>query len=140
MPSATPSDNTLPAPKTPAPAISGKVPRSASAEGKLVTGFPKKAIPLPAEAAVLTSSVSSSDRRVQVGLEARTTLTVNELLDHYRASFAARGWSVSTATDAAGDSSVTGGYGNDSVTVSARQAPTGATLYSAFGTFTVAKK
>lgn len=117
------------------PVFAGKPPKPAHARGKLAAGFPTSAVRLPAKAHVVSSSVAVQGKRVQLALEGRTNASVEQTVDSYAADITAKGWLAATSTAADGTVTVRGGYGNDSIVVSVRQAPTGHTVFSAFGVF-----
>jgi hypothetical protein len=111
--------------------FTGPVPTSASASGRLVTGFPS-VIPLAQASTVASSSVASSGTIVQATLVARTTVASAGVVDFYNQQFAKFGI-VPTAVPAA-DGSIAFSFSrdNDNVTLTVTPA-VGGSRYSVFG-------
>ncbi|HAM26115.1 MAG TPA: hypothetical protein DCP11_05235 [Microbacteriaceae bacterium] len=75
-------------PAVPLPVLfSGPMPRSASAVGKLVAGFPA-VIPVAQGSKIADSSVSSSGNFLQATLSAKTSLSPNSVIAFYQSEFA----------------------------------------------------
>lgn len=131
-PKATPA---LP-PSTPLPfPISGPLPASASASGRLVAGFPSDVLPQAPNSRIAASSVAAQASRLQVTLEASTDRAVTELLSFYRTALAKYGMYDAPAPAAAGSTAVTFSRDADSVTITATPAR-GGTSYVVYGAFT----
>lgn len=131
-PQATPA---LP-PSTPLPyPVSGPLPASASASGRLVAGFPAAVLPQAPDSRIASSSIATQAPRLQVALEAHTGQGVAELLAFYRTALAQYGMYDSPAPAAAGSTAVTFSRDGDSVTVTATPETTG-TSYVIYGAFT----
>lgn len=130
---------TLPKSVKKTPVLSGSVPKSGTAKGKLTSEFPTKALPVPSGAKIIDSSVSSQQRNIQVAVNYRSTMSVEAVLKYYEAQSGKRGWVATRGTAADGAQSITVGFGDDTMTATVRTAPTGSTIISAFGTYLVGK-
>lgn len=91
--------------------------RNGSATGRLVTGFPSSALPLPAGAQVKTSSMSSAEGRVRVDVVAQTELTDDGVLAFYARRLAPKGLIGATVPAVAGSRAQSFSDGRNSVTV-----------------------
>lgn len=78
-----------PEPETPR-ILAGAAPPISNALGKLAASFPETVPPAP-QSTIQSSSLTSESTQVQLTLTARTTLSSDELLEFYRAQFAAYG-------------------------------------------------
>ena len=114
-----------------------KSPKIGVAEGKLTKGFPKDAVPIPRSTTIVQSSVARQSELVLVGLEGRSSASVEEVLAFYREHFADRKWLTSETTPAEGVTQLQGAFGQDSTTITVRQLPTGVTSVLAAGVFKV---
>jgi hypothetical protein len=119
--------------------LSGTVPKEGTAKGKLTSGFPTKAMPIPEGAHIVDSSVSTQGRKIQVAVNYRTSLSVEAVLKYYESQAAKRGWVATRGTAADGAKSITLGFGDDTMVATVRTAPTGATTVAAFGSYVVGK-
>jgi hypothetical protein len=129
-----------PVPPAPAPRpslVSRNRPAEAFARGSVVAGFPS-AIPVAAKSRIVSSSVSSSDNRLQVTLEATTSISPAKVTEFYRAHFAALSL-YGTVTPSLGTSSaVVFALGDDSVTLTVEPDGDGS-RYSLFGALSAAR-
>ena len=126
---------TLP-PSEPVPdPVSRPFPTSASAEGKLVKGFPTLVIPPAPRSSVTNSAVASEGNRLQVTLSAESSLTVEEVLDFYRTELAQLGLLDSPAPALSGSSALLFARGSNTVTLSAETVK-GGSRYLILGSFT----
>jgi hypothetical protein len=128
---------TLPPSVERTPLMSGGLPESGTARGKLVTGFPRSVIPVPKGTRIQVSSLAVQGDTLQLGLDANTDRAPDELLEVYIGDFEDKGWLWTEAPAAEGSSAVRGGFGNDSVTVTVtgpvQDGGTGATHFTVFG-------
>jgi hypothetical protein len=108
--------STLP-PATALPTVfSGTAPKSGSATGKLVAGFPDQLV-LPSGADIRSSAISTSGSRSQVTVDAKVSGDPGSAMQTVAAGFAKIGL-VGTPTSAVGGSTAqTFRRGNDTVTV-----------------------
>lgn len=134
-----PSATTLPKSVERTPALTGKAPPAGTAKGKLVEGFPTKALPIPEGAHIVDSSVSTQNRNVQAAANFRTSLSQEKVLTFYEAQAAKKGWLATRGKSVDGAATVTVGYANDTVVATVRTAATGATTVAVFGSFKVGK-
>jgi len=111
------------------------VPKAAAATGKLAAGFPRGVVPVPDGADVESSSVAPQGRRVLVGLEARSGESPEAVLEGYATHCGERGWPVTRDRAPDGADRLLCALGPDSLTVTARQLPTGVTAVTASGAF-----
>ncbi|MGH3652902.1 hypothetical protein [Glutamicibacter sp.] len=114
-----------------------KAPKSSVAEGKLVKGFPKAAVPVPESTSIVQSSVQNQAKKVLVGVEGRSSDSVDEVLAFYAKHFEELNWLTTQSAPAEGTTQLSGSYGAESATVTVRQLPTGATSIVAAGIFEV---
>jgi len=132
----TPASNKLPKSKLRVPAVSS-MPKSGASRGKLVNGFPKKAVDLPPKASIVSSSLAVQAKRLLVRLDARTASSEKSVLSFYAADFAKKGWVTSTGSAADGSRTIRGALAQDSAIVTVRELPTGQTGFSVSGAFMV---
>ncbi|WP_158866169.1 hypothetical protein [Leifsonia sp. AG29] len=114
--------------------IAPPLPKSASAVGKLVTGYPAAVLPQAPGSAVQTSSVAAQGDRLQVTLTATSTQGVTDVLAFYRSALAKYGMYDTAAPALSGATSLLFSRGSDSVTLTASTGKSGTTytLYAAF--------
>lgn len=124
------------APRTPGkPLVSNPLPKSASARGELVAGFPVAIIPLVPGASVLFSSVATPGSKLQVGLEAIASIAPADVIAHYSAAFSRLGL-VAAPEPATGDApTATFTREGDSVTVTAASYGGSSCRFTVFGVF-----
>ncbi|RDV43399.1 hypothetical protein DOE76_18070 [Leifsonia sp. ku-ls] len=115
--------------------IAAPLPKTASASGKLVDGYPAKVIPQVPGSKVGTSSVASEDTHLQVTLDASTDQKVNDIVAFYRSKLAAYGMYDAAAPAVAGATSVQFARDGNSVTLTVTPGDKG-TSYVLFGAFT----
>lgn len=126
-----PASAALPLSK-PAPALySGPIPKSASASGKLVKGFPS-AISVATGSTITNSSISSSGSIMQVTLVARSTASPSKVAAYYVAAFAKLGIPKVSLPANAGSTAYSFARNNDTVTITITPA-TGGCRYTVFG-------
>lgn len=114
-----------------------KSPKTGVSEGKLTPDFPADAVPLPPSTSVVQSSVERQSELVLVGVEGRSSSSVEDVLDFYNEHFADREWLTIDTAPAEGTTQLQGALGEDSITVTIRQLPTGATSVIAAGVFKI---
>jgi hypothetical protein len=115
----TPTPYSLPGSKplaTPQPLIGTPLPPSASARGSIVKGFPA-VIPQAPKSTVTFSSIATEGTRMQVGLDATTTISVADVFSYYRTAFEPLGL-VAAATPAVdGSTALSFVRGDNGITV-----------------------
>lgn len=123
-------------PSTPIPyPVSAPLPKSASATGGIVDGFPTAVIPQLPGSKVATSSVASESPNLQVSLTGTTSGSVTDVLDFYRQALAKFGMYDAAAPALDGATAVTYSREGNAVTVTATPGKSG-TSYALYGTFT----
>ena len=116
-------------PSNPAPLVTTPLPRAATAEGRLLSGFPDALRPTRATR-VQSSSVSPSDDRLQVGLVATSAQSPAQVLLAYRTRLARRGM-TETATPPSVAGSQAAAFRRDGSVVTVTVTPRGSgTSYS----------
>jgi hypothetical protein len=129
-----------PVPPAPAPRpslVSRDRPTDAFARGSVVAGFPG-AIPVVKKSRIVSSSVSSSDNRLQVTLEATTSASPAVVTEFYRAHFAALSLYGTGTPSLGGASAMVFALGDDSVTLTVQPDGDGS-RYSLFGALSAAR-
>jgi hypothetical protein len=126
-----PAPVTLPPTAQKVAMFTGPVPKSESAIGKLVKGFPS-VIPVAQASTVASSSVASSGSIVQATLVARTTVASAGVVDFYSKQFAKFGIVPSSVPAADGSTAFSFTRDNDNVTITVTPAA-GGSRYSVFG-------
>ncbi len=96
--------------------VTGPV-RTGSATGRLATGFPSGALPLPAGAQVMTSSTSSDEGRLRVDVVAQTALSDDSVLAFYSRHLEPKGLIGATVPAVPGSRARSFSDGRSSVTV-----------------------
>lgn len=115
--------------------VAAPLPKSASASGKLVAGYPAKVIPQVPGSTVGKSSVASEDSHLQVTLDATSDQKVNDIVAFYRGKLAPYGMYDAAAPAVAGATSVQFARDGNSVTLTITPGDKG-TSYVLFGAFT----
>jgi hypothetical protein len=126
----------LPASKVLPYPVNAPLPKSASAVGRLATGYPSEALPAAPGSKVRTSSVTSEGTHLQVTLTARTSAAVTEVVAFYRTALARYGMYDTPAPALNGATAVSFTRDGNSVTVTATPG-SGGTSYVVFGAFAV---
>jgi hypothetical protein len=135
LPPVAPTSPALP-PSDPLPVpVSAPLPRTASATGGLVSGYPDAVLPLTPGAHVDSSSVASQGDRLQVTLTATTDAGVTDVLAFYRTALAKYGMYDTPAPAQGGATALRFSRDGSTVTITATPSDDGST-YVIFGTFT----
>ncbi|MFF2053428.1 hypothetical protein ACFVU2_17640 [Leifsonia sp. NPDC058194] len=131
-PQATPA---LP-PSTPIPyPVSAPLPKTASATGGIVEGFPTTVLPQLPGSKVKTTSVASDSPNLQVSLTGTTDGSVTDVVGFYRQALAKFGMYDAAAPALDGATAVTYSRDGNAVTLTATPNQSG-TSFALFGTFT----
>lgn len=120
------------------PLVTAPLPKSASAKGKLVTGFPSEIIPIPTGLKIATSSVATQGEHLQATVVGTSTGSEADVQSFYQAAFTKLGMTAAVSPAGAGDSATSYTRGSDSITVTTT-ATTSGTGLSIFGVFTAGK-
>ena len=115
------------------PLVTRPLPRTASAQGALVRGYPAAALPAARHSRIDTTSVSSDGSRMQVALVATTDRSAAAVLRFYRLHLTGLGFREKPTTAAGGSEAAAFRRGPDVATVTVTPTRTGAS-YSLFGT------
>jgi hypothetical protein len=123
----------LPMPSPPAALIRTPLPASASAQGKVVDGFPANVVTFPDRTVMVSSSVSSEDRTLQATAVGIVDLSPAQATGHFQQSLLALGFQAESV--ASGDGrSIRLARGTDTVTVSITTTGTGGTRFTLLAT------
>ncbi|MGO4192903.1 hypothetical protein AB4Y67_14665 [Arthrobacter sp. YAF17] len=129
--SATPTG--LPMPSPPAPLISAPLPAAASAQGKIVDGFPVDALRFPEGTVVVSTSVSPAEGTLQVAADAIAGLSQDSVAGHFQQVLGGAGFWSEPVPAAAGERALRFSRGADSVTLTASTTGTGGTRFMLLG-------
>lgn len=123
-------------PSTPLPyPVAAPLPKTASATGGLVDGFPTAVLPQLPGSKVATSSVAADSPNLQVSLTGTTSGSVTDVVDFYRQALAKFGMYDAAAPALGGATAVTYSRDGNAVTLTATPGKSG-TSYALYGTFT----
>lgn len=115
------------------PLVSTPLPKTASSRGRLVKGFPAKAVPVVPRSKVRSSSVSSSGRALQVALVGSAPARGEAVAAFYRLALAKYGF-VESELDAVGGSTAHGfSRSGDSLVLTLTPQGKKRTTYSLYG-------
>jgi hypothetical protein len=124
----------LPALSDRGPLVGQPLPRTASAAGSYVEGYPVAALPALPQGRISTSSVSSQAPRVQVALSAVTTRSRSAVLRFYRVRLSRLGFAERPVAAVGGAQAAGFRRGRDSVVVTVAGPGREGTPYSVVGT------
>ena len=133
LPPATAAPTGLPVPSQPAALVSMPLPATASAQGKIVDGFPADALPFPEGTVVVSTGVSAADAVLQVTADAISALSPDSLVGHFQQRLATLNFWSEPAPAAEGQRSVRFVRGADSVTLTTSTTGTGSTRFMLLG-------
>lgn len=133
LPPVTDRPTGLPTPSPPSALVSLPLPATASAQGKIVDGFPVAALPFPDGTVVVSSSVSAADTILQVTADAISQSSPDSLVGHFQQRLAAVGFWSEPAPAADGRRSVRFVRGADSLTLTTSTTGTGSTRFTLLG-------
>jgi hypothetical protein len=117
------------------PLISGPLPKSASADGKLVAGFPTSIISLPPGAEVASSAIATEGNRMQATVVASSAASENKVHSYFTGIFTDLGLTSTETQAAPGTKATTWSNGTDSIVV-ATKVDGDVTRFSVFALFT----
>ncbi|WP_346926093.1 hypothetical protein, partial [uncultured Arthrobacter sp.] len=129
--SATPTG--LPVPSPPAPLVSLPLPAAASAQGKIVDGFPADALRFPEGTVVVSTSVSPAEGTLQVAADAIAGLSQDSVAGHFQQVLGGLGFWSEPVPAAPGERALRFSRGADSVTLTASTTGTGGTRFMLLG-------
>ena len=115
--------------------VSAPLPKSSSAKGELVDGYPSKVLPQAPGSSVTASSVASQSGHLQVTLTATSKQQVTDLISFYRSALSKYGMYDSAAPALSGSTSVVFERDGNAVTLTVTPSD-GGTTYALYGAFT----
>ncbi len=133
LPPVTATPTGLPEPSAPAPLITGPLPKSATAKGSLVEGWPSSVVTMPAGTTVGSTSISTSGTVLQLTADGIVGTSQGDVLGAFRQSLVGQGfWSEDAP---APDGAVAARFvrGTDTVTVSVSVTGTGVSRFQLLG-------
>lgn len=123
----------LPVPSPPAALIRMPLPATASAQGKIVDGFPSDVLPFPDGTVVVSTGVSSADGALQVAADAIVASSQDSVVGHFQQILGPLKFWSEPVRAAEGQRAVRFSRGNDSVTLSTATTGTGSTRFMLLG-------
>ncbi len=120
-------------PSPPAPLISMPLPAAASAQGKIVDGFPADALRFPEGTVVVSTSVSPAEGSLQVAADAIAGLSQDSVAGHFQQVLGSLGFWSEPVPAAAGERALRFSRGADSITLTAATTGTGGTRFMLLG-------
>lgn len=133
-----PGPTGLPLAPPPGPSLSGPLPATGSANGTVVTGFPTTVVPILDGLTVVSSSVSASGDRLQVGLQASSAAAPADVQAAYVAALSAAGFTVADSPALPGSTATAFTRGPDGLVLTVTARTGGGTELSVAGTLTTA--
>lgn len=135
LPPVSASPTGLPLPSPPAALVSEPLPAAASAQGKLVEGFPSNVLSFPDSTVIVFTGISPSGGALQVTAEGIVELAREKVIGHFQQILQSEGFRSEEAPAAAGQQAVRLARSNDFVSVTFSTTGTGSTRFSLLGTF-----
>ncbi|WP_104175401.1 hypothetical protein [Arthrobacter sp. Y81] len=123
----------LPLPSQPAALVSMPLPATASAQGKIVEGFPADALPFPEGTVVVSTGVSAADAVLQVTADAISAAGQDSVVGHFQQRLSTLNFWSEPAPAAEGQRSVRFVRGSDSITLTTSTTGTGSTRFMLLG-------
>ena len=123
----------LPVPSTPAALVSMPLPPTASAQGKIVAGFPEESLRFPDGSVVVSTGVSAADTVLQVTADAISAASQDSVVGHFQQQLAKLNFWSEPAPATEGQRAVRFVRGADSVTLTTSATGTGSTRFMLFG-------
>ncbi|WP_456823154.1 hypothetical protein [Cellulomonas sp. P5_E12] len=140
LPSQAPGPAGLPdvAPPAAGPSLTGPLPATGASNGSVVKGFPKEVVPIVDGLTVVSSSVSASGDRLQVGLQASSDAAPADVQAAYVAALGGAGFAVSDSPSLPGTTATAFTRGPDGLVLTTSDRIGGGTELSIAGTLTTA--
>lgn len=123
----------LPIPSSPAPLVRTPLPATASAQGKIVDGFPADVLRFPEGTVVVSTGVSAADGALQVAAEGIVASSQDSVVGHFQQILGPLKFWSEPAQAAQGQRAVRFSRGNDSLTVTTSTTGTGGTRFMLLG-------
>jgi len=135
LPPVTASPTGLPVPSPPRALVNAPLPATASAQGKIVEGFPSQVLSFPDTTVIVFTAVSSSGDTLQATAEGIVEVTAEKVTGHFQQVLLSAGFRSEEAPAAVGQQALRLTRGNDSVSVTLSTTGTGSTRFSLLGNF-----
>jgi hypothetical protein len=113
--------------------VSKPLPPTASAQGKIVEGFPESSLPFPDGTVVVSTGVSAAETVLQVTAVAISAASQESVVGHFQQKLAPLNFWSEAAPAAEGQRSVRFVRGADSVTLTTSTTGTGSTRFMLLG-------
>ena len=123
----------LPLPSPAVALVSAPLPPAASAQGRIVEGFPADSFPFPDGTVVVSTAVSAADNVLQVTADAISAAGQDSVVGHFQQKLAPLNFWSEEAPAAAGQRSVRFVRGADSVTLTTSTTGTGSKRFTLLG-------
>ena len=115
--------------------VTAPLPKTASAKGKLVAGFPTTVISVPTGTKIVSSAIATQGDHMQVTLVGTTAASGGDVQSYFQGIFSALGLTGAVTPSAPGTAATTFSRGADRITVTT-SANSGGTRLTVFGLFT----
>jgi hypothetical protein len=109
------------------------LPASGSAQGNIVDGFPVNVVTFPDRTVLVSTSVSSSEKTLQVTADGIVELSTAQVTGHFQQTLLALGFQPEAVTAVDGQQSIRLTRGMDTVTVAITTTGTGSTRFTLLG-------
>ena len=133
LPPVSASPSGLPVPSAPAPLIKSPLPATASAQGKIVAGFPAGVVSFPAGTVVISTAVSTADGALQMTADAIVAQRQDSVVGHFQQVLGRLKFWSEPVPSAQGQRAVRFSRGSDSVTLTTSTTGTGGTRFMLLG-------
>lgn len=133
LPPVTATPTGLPVPSAPAPLITGPLPKSGTAKGSVVEGWPSSVVTLPVGTTVGSTSISSSGNVLQLTADGIVGTSQEDVLGAFRQSLVGQGFWSEDAPAPDGALAARFVRGTDTVTVSVSVTGTGVSRFQLLG-------
>jgi hypothetical protein len=120
------------------PSLTGPLPATGAANGSVVKGFPTAVVPIVDGLTVVSSSVSASGDRLQIGLQASSGAPPSAVQAAYVAALGGSGFAASDSPALAGTTATAFTRGSDGLVLTTSDRVGGGTELSIAGTLTTA--
>ena len=138
LPPVNASPSGLPVPTPPVPLVSLPLPATASAQGKIVDGFPAEVAAFPEGTTVVSTAVSAAEGSLQISADAIVASTQDSVVGHFQQVLGGLKFWSEPLPAAEGQRSLRFSRGADSVTLTASTTGTGSTRFMLVGNLHVA--
>ena len=138
LPPVSASPSGLPVPTPPVPLVSLPLPATASAQGKIVDGFPSEVAAFPEGTTVVSTAVSAAEGSLQISADAIVASTQDSVVGHFQQVLGGLKFWSEPLPAAEGQRSLRFSRGADSVTLTASTTGTGSTRFMLVGNLHVA--